>query len=365
MLEQLRQQLTELDLELLELVARRQKVVAQIGQMKRDSGQATRDFAREKRVIDIARTHADGLGLSPDLAQQIMQLLIGVSLEKQERDRLAHVAHPTDRPALVIGGAGQMGRWFADFLASQGFEVRVADPSTAELPYPRLEEWQAGVADSDLIAVAAPIKVTAQILDELRSLRPTALVFDISSLKSPLREPLRALADAGCRVTSIHPMFGPSTRLLSGRHVIFSDVGHAGAVAEVRALFAPTMAEQVVMSLEDHDRLIAYVLGLSHALNIAFFTALCESGEAASSLAQMSSTTFDAQLGIAGNIAQENPYLYFEIQKLNDYRAAPMAALKSAINRVAHLVDSGDEAGFVKLMENGREYFRGRQVEGQ
>ena len=40
------------------------------------------------------------------------------------------------------------------------------------------------------------------------------------------------------------------------------------------------------MSLDDHDRLIAYVLGLSHALNIAFFTALAESGEAAPKLAQ-------------------------------------------------------------------------------
>ena len=56
----------------------------------------------------------------------------------------------------------------------------------------------------------------------------------------------------------------------------------AGGIAQVRnliiarELFAPTMAEQVVMSLDDHDRLIAYVLGLSHALNIAFFTALAE-----------------------------------------------------------------------------------------
>ena len=31
----------------------------------------------------------------------------------------------------------------------------------------------------------------------------------------------------------------------------------------------------------EHDRLIAYVLGLSHALNISFFTALARSGEAA------------------------------------------------------------------------------------
>ena len=52
--------------------------------------------------------------------------------------------------------------------------------------------------------------------------------------------------------------------------MIFIDMGSADALAAARALFAPTMVEQVVMGLEEHDRLIAYVLGLSHALNIAF-----------------------------------------------------------------------------------------------
>ena len=41
------------------------------------------------------------------------------------------------------------------------------------------------------------------------------------------------------------------------------------------------------MGLDEHDRLIAYVLGLSHALNIAFFTALADSGEAAPRLAKL------------------------------------------------------------------------------
>src|SRR5207245_10204815 len=94
-----------------------------------------------------------------------------------------------------------------------------------------------------------------------------------------------------------------------------------------RELFAPTMAEQVVMSLDDHDRLIAYVLGLSHALNIAFFTALAESGEAAPRLARMSRTTFDAQLDVATRVAQDSAELYYEIQSLHDYGADALEAL--------------------------------------
>ena len=54
------------------------------------------------------------------------------------------------------------------------------------------------------------------------------------------------------------------------------DLGVPEATQRARDLFANTTATLVEMDLEDHDRLIAYVLGLSHALNIVFFTALTE-----------------------------------------------------------------------------------------
>jgi chorismate mutase/prephenate dehydrogenase len=187
-------------------------------------------------------------------------------------------------------------------------------------------------------------------------------VFDIGSLKSPLRGGLAALRDAGCRATSIHPMFGPDTDLLSGRHVIFIDLGDASALDETRALFSSTMAELVVMSLDEHDRLIAFVLGLSHALNIAFFTALAESGEAAPRLARMSSTTFDAQLDVATKVAGENPDMYFEIQSLNDYGQDALAALKSAVDRLCAAVHERDGATFVAMMQRGQAYLQARQA---
>ena len=56
----------------------------------------------------------------------------------------------------------------------------------------------------------------------------------LGSLKSPLRGGLMALRSLGCRVTSVHPMFGPDTELLSGRHVVFVDLGDAGALQAAR-----------------------------------------------------------------------------------------------------------------------------------
>ena len=360
-LEDLRERLSAVDAELLELVARRQRIVGEIGAHKLEVGIATRDYQREKRVLDGAREQAAAVGLNPDLAEQILKLLIESSLTSQERARVVAEGQGSGRRALVIGGAGQMGRWFADYLASQGFAVAVADPAAPPSGYAHIPDWHSGDLSQDVIVVAAPIGVTATILAELAQRKPAGLILDIGSLKSPLRDSLDKLVAAGCQVTSIHPMFGPDTRLLSDRHVVFVDLGVPAATRAARQLFASTMAQQIEMSLDDHDRLIAYVLGLSHALNIAFFTALAESGELVPRLKEISSTTFDAQLRVAELVAHDNPHLYYEIQALNDFGGDALTALSDAATRIRELINSGDEAGFVALMDAGREYMESRR----
>jgi chorismate mutase/prephenate dehydrogenase len=253
-----------------------------------------------------------------------------------------------------------MGGWFVEFFSSQGFVTHVADVNAKPAPCV-FTGWREAGVDYDIIIVAATMPASGKILAELATIKPASLIFDIGSLKSPLRHGLEALSAAGCKVTSLHPMFGPDTELLSGRHLIFVDVGSTAATVAAKELFASTMVEQLDMSLDDHDRMIAYVLGLSHALNIAFFTALAESGEAAPKLAQLSSTTFDAQLLVSAAVARDNPRMYFEIQHLNKFGLGPLDALCEASTRIRELVANGDEDGFVRLMNNGREYLASRR----
>lgn len=360
-LEELRTQLTRVDRDLLALIAERQRIVSDIGTHKIQNAVPTRDYEREREVLKGARERAERLGLEAGLAEEIMRTLIRASLTHQERSRVAAGTSGAGKRVLIIGGAGKMGAWFADFLASQGFAVQLADPAPSRQTYASVPDWRDIDLDHDLIIVATPIKITAEILDELAARCPPGLIIDIGSLKTPLREALAKLAAAGCRVASIHPMFGPDTRLLSGRHVIFVDTGSRAAVDAARQLFESTMAERIDMSLEEHDRLIAYVLGLSHALNVAFFTALATSGELVPRLKTLSSTTFDAQLQVASLVAGDNPHLYFEIQALNEYGAASLEALDRAVQHIRELVDSKDEQGFVALMEAGREYLQSRR----
>ena len=359
-LEELRKRLSEVDRDLISLVAARQKIVAEIGTHKIQNSVPTRDYEREREVLKGAHDRALALGLDPGLAEEIMEALIRASLTHQEQKRVAAETSGAGKRVLIIGGAGKMGAWFAHFLGSQGFAIEVSDPSSAAVPFPRVADWRRDSLEHHLIIVATPMKVAGVVLTELAARRPRGVVIDIGSLKSPLRSGLQDLVAAGCKVTSIHPMFGPDTRLLSGRHVVFCDVGVPEATREARALFASTMAEQIEMSVDDHDRLMAYVLGLSHALNLAFFTALAASGELVPRLQRMSSTTFDAQLRVASLVARDNPHLYFDIQTLNDYGAASLQALRAATERIERLVQAGDEAGFVELMAAGRRYLEKR-----
>ena len=360
-LDDLRDELRRIDRRILELIADRQRLATSVGEAKRDLGRPLRDYRQERTVLERARDDARALGISPSLAETVVLALVRASLTVQEQQQIVAAATGSGQRALVIGGAGRMGSWLARFLTSQGCQVEVADPAGSIDGCIHLSDWRTSALDQDFIAVAAPLRTTNDVLHELATRPFEGVAFDVGSLKSPLRSGLAALRTAGRRVTSVHPMFGPDTDLLSGRHVIFVDVGVSEATVRVRKLFESTMAVQVEMSLEDHDRVIAYVLGLSHATNIAFFTALGQSGEAAPRLAEVSSTTFEDQLSVAARVAAENPALYFEIQSLNDYGSESLTALLHAVERLRAVVRAGDERAFSALMERGRTYLSERE----
>jgi len=347
-----RAEIAEIDRQIIELVARRSGFAERLGSLKSENGSPIRDYGHEKTVVDRARTVAESVGVSEELAERIMLQLILASLEVQERGQVEASSAGTGRSALVIGGSGQMGRWFVRFLRSQGFGVTVADPIGGDC-----DDWRDADSAFDIYVIATPLTVASEVLVQMSQNPPAGLIYDIGSLKTPLRSGLSQLVAAGGRVASIHPMFGPETNLLSGRHVVVVDLGVEEATDGARELFSSTMVSLVEMDLDSHDRLIAYILGLSHALNIAFFTALAGSGETASHLADLSSTTFDRQLAVASQVARENPNLYFEIQHLNDYGDESLAALAAAVERLQEVVSSGDSDGFVELMQRGSRYF--------
>src|SRR3989304_668225 len=110
-----------------------------------------------------------------------MLVLIRSALAVQERDELRTTAGGTGKRALVVGGAGKMGRWFVHFLASQGFEVEVADPNAPPGDLKRFGDWRDADLSHDLIVVAAPLLTTNEILLEMARDPPKGLGFGIGS----------------------------------------------------------------------------------------------------------------------------------------------------------------------------------------
>ena len=352
---ELRNRLDEIDSSIVDLIAERQAVVTTIGEHKLKTGLPLRHYEREREVIDRGVERAESLGLSGSVARDIMQTLIHHSLSKQETHKLAQSEHGVGRRALVIGGLGRMGEWMSRYLDMVGYMVDVADRVDHETPFNRVDDWQARVNDYDLIVVAVPLRPSNNILLQLAELKPECLVFDIGSLKSPMREGLDAMRESGCRVCSVHPMFGPDEIGLSGRHILFVDVGNQEAIAEARALFAHTAADCVELSLEEHDEVMAWVLGLSHLVNIAFAGTLAQSHEKVPLLKQISSSTFNAQLNVATQVVSENPHLYYEIQQGNVNTEEVSVHFQKVLGELVTAVTQRDEAVFTRHMKAAKQ----------
>lgn len=150
-------------------------------------------------------------------------------------------------------------------------------------------------------------------------------MFDILLVKSLVIPVLRRMADAGMNVCSVHPMFVPTAPAVSGYNIVVADCGCSAMIEEATALFSGGTI--LWMQVEDHDPIAAYVLGLSHAVNLAFSEALVRSGFSTEVLNAAASTMFRKQTAVSCEVSQENAPLYYAIQRENPYNDAAVNIL--------------------------------------
>lgn len=344
-LDDVRRRIRQLDGELVELAAERVRLARRVGEIKRAAGRAVVDYAQERRVLDAAGAAAARHGLDPGVAEDLLARLIRASVRVQEEESLRHAGTGRGKHAVVVGGAGRMGRWIGRFLEAQGWRVAVADPGA---PPEEDRRGREALPAAELVVAATPPGRTAALYREWRAAPPAGVVVDIASIKTPLVEPIRALQAAGGRVASIHPMFGPSALLLRGADVVVCDTGDIDATAAVEALFAPTTAHLVRLPLEEHDRVMADLLSLAHATAIAFALALPAAEH------PVRSTTFQALERLAAAVVRESPDVYYEIQAENPHSAAAVAKLGAALDRLTAVLAGRDRAAFAELLAEGR-----------
>ncbi|MFY9545509.1 MAG: prephenate dehydrogenase/arogenate dehydrogenase family protein, partial [Candidatus Methanoculleus thermohydrogenotrophicum] len=113
--------------------------------------------------------------------------------------------------AGIIGGTGQMGRFFAGVFEEAGWEVVVSGTKT-----PRTNQDVAEMAD--LVMVSVPIRATVGVIREVAPLLSEEQIFcDLTSLKV---EPVRAMLASRAEVIGLHPMFGPGAVSLRGQTIV-------------------------------------------------------------------------------------------------------------------------------------------------
>lgn len=342
--ESLRARIRDLDLELVARAAERVALARALGDLKRATGRPIVDFAQERVVLDRARQAAAEQGLDPALAEEVFVRLIHASVQVQDEDSLRSAALGAGRRAVVVGGAGRMGRWFMRFLSTMGYATEALDPAA---PAEESARAHAGVGTADLVLLATPPAAIAERYREWEADPPRGLVVDIASIKSPLIGPIDALRTAGARVASIHPMFGPATVLLRDVDVIVCDTGDDSAAAAAADLFRPTTASIVQVPLAEHDRIMADLLSLAHASAIAFALALPLDAHA------VRSPTFQALESLAAKVMRESPDVYFEIQARNPYAPRSLERLRAALERMVAAVSAGDDEAFRALFRDG------------
>ena len=185
---------------------------------------------------------------------------------------------------IAIFGLGLIGGSIALAARQQwpaGMVIGVDDKAVLELAMVRhaidvAADDPVVAAEADLVILAAPVHVNADLLDEIgRHVTGEAIVTDVGSTKRLIVERARALPP---RLTFVggHPLGGAPRGglgnarpdLFAGRPWLFTPVGDAsGAALDRLQQFVEGLgARPHVMSPAEHDRLLAY---LSHLPQLA------------------------------------------------------------------------------------------------
>jgi len=363
-LSKLRDSLAEIDRSLLELLRRRMELAAEVGRIKAEHDRpiVVRDV--EDRVLTRARQHAEACGVSEEVMEAVFSAIIRGSVERQYRVGIALRHQRHGERMLILGGSGGMGNWFRGFLGLMGHEVDIVDPAIGGIPdAPGRFRSLADIPDLDAYAaviVSVPLARTAETLEAIVARRPQVPVLEISSIKSPLAGVLEKARAEGVRIYALHPMFGPGKSYYEPLTFVLAA---QGGLAEEKQWMGEFLAHPythlLAVPFPHHDRLMGWLLGLSHLSNILFGATLTRSGVEPSELHDCASTTFTRQATTALYVLSENPDLYLDIQSLNPHRTEVYAAAREALTAIEELVDAHDREGFRQAMNEARRMLEG------
>ncbi|MDR0430611.1 MAG: prephenate dehydrogenase/arogenate dehydrogenase family protein [Tannerellaceae bacterium] len=211
---------------------------------------------------------------------------------------------------ILILGAGKMGSFFTDLL-SFDHEVAVleSNPQRVRFIYNALRMKSPEEIDDfapELVINCVTLNYTIEAFNVvLPHLKSYCIISDIASVKTNLYEFYQT---CGFPYVSTHPMFGPTFANLGNLEkentIIISESSHLGKVF-FKDLYARLKLNIFEYSFEEHDRVVAYSLGIPFASTLVFAATMKHQ--------DAPGTTFKKHMKIARGLMSEDDYLLTEI----------------------------------------------------
>lgn len=266
------------------------------------------------------------------------------------------------RPTVgVIGAGGRYGQWLMARFRELGYEVLGADISGDWLKPSQL------VKQADVVLFSVPIESTIGVIKRLvKHSRSGQLWVDITSLKEA---PLKAMLASRADVIGLHPMCGPDLPNWNGQTVAlcYGRLHDPRWETFILEFLAAMKARFYITDPQEHDRIMAYVQALPHALSmimIGAFQSMEAHGLSVSEIEHYATPPYRLSVAAMSRILATHPDLYADIQISN--RKHTLEVLENVCQQAIEIhaaVKNEDKAAIVQRLERGRQQFKTRNIQ--
>ncbi|HUV02878.1 MAG TPA: prephenate dehydrogenase/arogenate dehydrogenase family protein [Desulfobacteria bacterium] len=272
----------------------------------------------------------------------------------------------------ILGGAGGMGAWFAQFFKDNNVDVRIVGRSdktelvanklgvafsTIDLlttdPGTLKEEF----ADTDIVLVSVPIDVTERVIERVGpALYDGSLLMDVTSVKRGPVAMMERCTSSEVELLGTHPLFGPSTKSMRGMPVVFVPVRTGPLYEQIHRIFERNGAKLEVLTAEEHDEIMTVIQGLPHFVLFSFGFALKDLEFDVDRARHLMGPMYAVVLDFVGRLLHQDPYLYAQIQTNFEMNGVHEAFIASA-TRFAELVSEKNVDAIIEELRAAKAHF--------
>jgi chorismate mutase/prephenate dehydrogenase len=342
----LRQQIDQLDSQLVELLAKRAAVTAEVGRVKQQYALPLYVPEREQALIKARRQQAEEAGVSADLIEDVLRRVMRESYQTQEAGFVC--CRKSGDKVVVVGGAGALGKRFVSLFQRSGYQVEVLEQDN----WHQAKDMVQGAA---LVLIAVPIAVTEQVIAQLPPLDADTVLADLTSTKTG---PLSAmLSQHSGAVVGLHPMFGPDISNIAKQVVVVSHGRDAEKYQWLIQQFKVWGAVLTEKSAQQHDELMQLIQAMRHFSSLVYGVHLAEEQADLQQLLELSSPIYRLELAMVGRLFAQNAELYADIMLSSSAVTGLLQRYQHRFNQLSHLLAARDKAGLMAEFAKGQQFF--------